>query len=1135
MQKFQIMKKLLLLLAFLSFSAVQAQYQTTAPWMKNFDLSSRSTQPTFQDIVNAAETYFETIDKDAKGSGYKPFKRWEAYWQNFVGEDGYLPTSTELWNGYLEKQAMSNSRSTQADESNWVSLGPTDFANRPFSTANIGRINVIIKDPNNANIYYAGAPAGGIWKSTDAGLTWNQLIDDLPQIGVSGIAIDYNDSNTIYIATGDDDAGDAPSVGVWKSTDGGNTWNSTGLNPGNSPSRMNDIYIHPTNSNVLWVATTTGLFKTSDAGVNWDLNISANIEDVKIKPGDPDVVYAVNPSGGGFNSAFYKSTDGGDTFSSAGLGLPSTSGRFVIDVTPANPDVVYVVSATTGNAYQGLFKSTDSGASFTLTANTQNIFESTQAWYDLALAISDTNENEVYVGCLNIWKSVDGGDSFSQVNSWFQHTASFTHADIHFLRFYDNELYAGTDGGFYKSSNGGTTFEDLTEGMEVSQFYRIDVSQQTASKIAGGTQDNGGFGYSSGWNNYHGGDGMEGVIDPNNDNLYYGFMQFGQNLFVSTDSGQSGSTAYGGPSGGNWITPLSINNESEVYAGYNFLYRFNGAGFTQVSGFLGGTIDVLEIDPLDADIMYLAINNSLRKSLNRGVSFSAVETFPTNITSIEVNNNDSDIVYVTVAGVNGGVYRSTDGGLNFTEITGSLPSLSKNIIKHRQDDILNNLYLGTSVGVYRYDDNAGDWEVFDNNLPNVNVRDLAINVIDEVIVAGTYGRGIWTSPLQSTQLAPDDVRLIAVNNPASNNFACGDITPQIEVQNNGQNTITQIDIDYVVDGGANNDFTWNGSLASEATVLIDLPTLALSDGEHDLDISVSIVNDEFSTNNSGSKTFFKNGTGIAQLVNTFETPAEDLITYNEGGSTPLWERGVPNGPILNTAVSGTQVYGTNLLGDHTNQTKAYLFSQCYDLSQIVGPVLKFHMAFEIEFDWDLVYVEYTTDGGNNWSLLGSASDPNWYNSSRFAGDGLANNCFNCVGGQWTGTNPTMTEYSYALDALNTETEVIFRMVFHSDQSVVEEGVILDNFYVDGTLSTTEFEQSEIRIYPNPSNNVFNIKLNYVGNFDYTVSDMTGKVVLSERNINQNEYTLDMGGFASGIYFLNLQSEGRVLTKKLILQ
>ncbi|MGB6267793.1 MAG: glycosyl hydrolase, partial [Olleya sp.] len=184
------MKKLLLLVFVLFGTLAYAQFNQDAPWMQNLNSASRtkSNPVKFQEIVDAFNTYWETRDPNVKGSGYKPFKRWEAYWSNFVNEDGTLPTSLELWNTYLEvKNLKNNQRSNNVlvDESNWVPVGPFSHTNTGSWSSGQGRVNVVIQDPNIPSTIYAGAPAGGLWKSTDSGATWITTTDNLPQIGVS--------------------------------------------------------------------------------------------------------------------------------------------------------------------------------------------------------------------------------------------------------------------------------------------------------------------------------------------------------------------------------------------------------------------------------------------------------------------------------------------------------------------------------------------------------------------------------------------------------------------------------------------------------------------------------------------------------------------------------------------------------------------------------------------------------------------------------------------------------------------------------------------------------------------------------------------------------------------------------------
>ncbi len=229
-------RKLLGLCLVVSLSGY-GQYIQNAPWLAGDDKGTYGTfsadEPvSIYEISRAFDAYWENHDKNAKGSGYKPFKRWENYWMHFVDQQGYLPTPKELWQTWENKRNRIGMDINPT--SSWNSVGPQNVGIFSGRLPGTGRTNAIEVDPNNPNTWYVGAPAGGIWKTTDAGSTWTNLFDDFPQIGVSSIAVDPNNSNIIYIATGDDDAADSYSVGVFKSLDGGASWQETGLNPSNS-------------------------------------------------------------------------------------------------------------------------------------------------------------------------------------------------------------------------------------------------------------------------------------------------------------------------------------------------------------------------------------------------------------------------------------------------------------------------------------------------------------------------------------------------------------------------------------------------------------------------------------------------------------------------------------------------------------------------------------------------------------------------------------------------------------------------------------------------------------------------------------------------------------------------------------
>ena len=1118
------MKKKLLLLTFFSVVFASAQFNPNAPWMKDLKKSKTATtfsksapgkeitpKYTFKEITDAFDAYWVGKDINQKGSGYKPFMRWRNYWKNFVKPDGYLPTAKELWQTFERKQQFAGPVNPTSD---WSAVGPIESNELAIGLPGIGRLNAVAVDPNDANTWYVGAPAGGIWKSTDGGSSWTNLFDEFPQIGVSGIAIDPNDSNTILIATGDDDASDSFSAGVFKSTNGGTSWDETSINPSNQDEFdvLGEIMFDPTDSNIAWVAGSDGLQKSTDGGDNWTPVLTGHITDFKLKPGDPNTVYAVQGETGStadrLEAQYFKSEDGGDNFTQITSTLPTGGGRMVLGVTPAAPETLYICVADVignGSAFMGVFKSTDSGTTFTQTAETDDIFGSSQAWFDFAIAVSPTNADEVYVGVLDLWRSTDGGDDFTRISRWFQNDASYTHADIHVLKFFNDRLYCGSDGGLYVSDDG-INFTDFSDGISVTQFYHIGIAKNNAEIIVGGTQDNSGFVYNNNvWSSYSGGDGMDYEIDPNNSNVAYGFSQFGGNLYITTNLGQSVGAVPAPTDGngatiqGNWITPLSIGADGTVYSAYDIVYRLSGNQWEALSNAFiddidqGNKINDLQADPNDPNVIYASDRGFLYRSDDGGETFVTLnpdDSLGDTIGDIAVNSEDPTIVYVTTSfgrpfsqatqnTVSRGVFRLTIDGnslVSIDDITFDLPADQAYLsIVHQARNANNPIFVGTSLGVYRLDDTLTEWEQYSTNLPNTAVSDLEISPDGAVIVASTYGRGAFVSPIP-VELPSDDVRLanlVAV----SGTIGCGDVIPSLTVENKGQNAITQIDVTYTINGGTEQTFTYTTNLASEASESFDLPAISGALGEQiQLDASVSIANDAFEDNNSFSaNSYVANASGVFSSVFDFESDGTSLFSYDVSGTTPLtpggvWEIGEPTGELLNTAASGTQVIGTNLDGDYPSNSQGIIFSNCYDLSSRLAPKLSFDMAFELEQNWDYVTVIYTLDGGATYEILGElGSQPNWYNSDRTQESGGGQDCFNCPGAQWTGTNATMTTYTYdfLLNAargevdLTNETNIIFGILFQSDGAVEEEGAIIDNFIVEGFVDDDDDDNDGI--------------------------------------------------------------------------
>ncbi|MBL4703632.1 MAG: PKD domain-containing protein [Flavobacteriales bacterium] len=850
-----------------------------------------------------------------RGKGWKQFHRWESFWETRVMEDGSFPMYSPVWDDF--KQLLLGPQTKSGGIGNWQPLGPFSITNTDSWSPGTGRVNCVVEDPNNSNILYVGTPAGGIWKSTDAGTTWVPLGDELSVIGVSGITVDPSNSNIIYLCTGDSDGGDVYSIGLMKSTDGGASWNSIG---GITANETTEIIIDPTNSNILYLASSSGVYKSTNAGTSWTNVRTGNIRDIEMKPGTPSTLYAVT------GSTFYVSTNSGGTWNTVTSALPGSSGRLAIATTAANSSYVYVLSATTGGAFQGLYRSTNSAGSFTAMNTTTDIFQSTQSWYDMALAASQTNANEIVTGVMNVWKSTNGGSSFTQLNNWSSPGgAAYTHADIHYLKYYGGNLYCGSDGGVYKSTNSGNSFTDITTGLQIGQFYRIGGSQNDVNTLAGGLQDNGGFAWKSGqWKVYYGADGMEAGVDRLNSNLIFGMIQYGD-LYRSTN-GANTSSGVGSPESGRWVTPMAMDpNNNRLLAGYSDLYEFDyGSGWNQISTFnFPQQLRNIEIYEGNSNTIFVSTDDNIYRTANGGTAFTDITgSLPTNsiITSIEVNPTNSNELWITRGGWTSGqhVYHTTDGGTTWNNITANLPNLPTNIIKH-DAGTNGGVYVGTDLGVYFYDNVLTTWLQYMGNLPNVIVNDLEINENASVIRAGTYGRGVWESP--NYNISDYDASISDVVSPIASICNESTIDPVVTLFNLGSITLTTVTINYDIDGGSALTYNWTGSLVQGASENVTLPTMIVASGAHIFNVSTSNPNgqaDQNTGNDANAKPFSISLSGNALTLN---------LTTDCWGSETTWE--IKDSNSITVASGGP--YG-DVTGGQLQTELMCLPDGCYDFT-----------------------------------------------------------------------------------------------------------------------------------------------------------------------------------------------------------
>jgi len=449
----------------------------------------------FFDVRRAFEEEFPA-NNYPKGSGWKKFRRWEAYYEGRISTSGKLPNRENFLREVRAYAAKALAKNVTGGD--WTEVGPINKpANGTGQPNGNGRLNCIAFHPTDENTFYVGSPSGAMWETNDAGNSWTKRSDGTVRLGVSSIVIHPTQPDIMYIGTGDRDGGQAPGYGVWRSLDGGVTMQPHNNGMGNRT--VNEIIMHPANPDVMIAATSnSSTYRTTDGGANWvRTNVGENLKDLAMHPTNPDILY-------GAGDRMFKSTNNGISWSeisSASGFTASGHNRTALAVTPANPDVVYAL-ASGRNGFVGLYKSSDTGTSWIRRSNSPNLNgydidgddSRSQSWYDQVLAVDPNNENNLFFGAINTWKSENGGQSWTISSHWVgTGLVPSVHADHHAMAFnpLNGKLYDGNDGGLHVSDDLGETWTEKSDGLAIAQVYKIGTAQTQRDLVINGYQDNG--------------------------------------------------------------------------------------------------------------------------------------------------------------------------------------------------------------------------------------------------------------------------------------------------------------------------------------------------------------------------------------------------------------------------------------------------------------------------------------------------------------------------------------------------------------------------------------------------------------------------------------------------------------------
>lgn len=1036
---------------------------------------------------------------------------------------------------------------------NWTERGPNNIGGRTRAFL------FDLKDPSYKTAW-AASVGGGLFKCANIDSStpvWNKVNDFFSNLAISTLVQHPTYPDTLYFGTGEG-MGNADAIqglGIWRSSDDGATWvKLPSLMPSSTPAYINRMAV--TKEGIVYAATNLGLHSSSNGGNTWTRVLSTTSTPATASNTGFDVQIAAN--GNIYYSCntqlwrFSKATNAWTNITPVG-----SFRRMEIACAPSDSNFVYLLCQGTGSSVTGFFSSNNGGSNwrsravpliYDQAATAATEISRGQAWYDLALTVDPNTPTTIYAGAIDYVKSVDTGATYKQITAWSLYAMPVAanlgasqqmHSDHHKLTFRPNSSSYAIfchDGGLSKSTNMNLVWPSvpsytyINTNFNVTQFYSCAILNTAGSSVLlGGAQDNGSLKIASpgvgGASMPTGGDGCYTFIDQNNPNNQ--ITSYVYNNYYRSTNGSSFGTVPGSNNTGSFVNPTELDSDNDIlysYGGTNILARWKNVFATTARNNItvsnAGIITHLKVSPNNPTTLYIGNSAGRIFRIRRADTVSAAffadtmsSAFGGRISSIDIRKSaggNDDTMLVTLSNYNLGnsVLYTVNGTASSpvwvdVDDNNTLPNIPINwgliAPKHKAQEVM----LATEMGIFTCDnifEPTPTWGQSVNGLANVRVDMIKMRSADSTIVAGTHGRGMFTTDFYTAPKAEFQANKSVAYIAGSIQFSNASVkatTFEWDFDNNGS-----------IDATTPNP-TWAYGTPGYKTVKLSINSGASS---------ITKTNIILVLPNRGVPYTLAQGGDFESNVNDFgvETP-----------SGVAWERGNSAIANKNGVVSGANAYVTGLTAaTYANDNTTYLYTPNFNLSAVAIDSIKFYLKNAFELTWDGMRVEYSLDKGTTWLPLGQTVDTNWYDY----GNPSADRPFPQNQAFFNATLSSFTLKKYSLGALLGNPEVAFRFVFKSDNSANDVGCAIDNFEITSSVNTPAYLPVEAGL----SNKSEMLGPNATVDF-YSPN---GKIMATIQNLSAHDYGLttveiDLNGTTPRNFYTNTANSAKIAGKTFI--